>query len=488
MKTALKVVAALLGIPLALLLAWLAINLVDEPLTAQAKAILTAPLDPYPAGDNIYVGMMGFDAPTGQLMIRTGQMRIEAYNLALDRLLASPSAAAAFAQAQSRSARLAFQGSLMAGAKPASVPTLSLWEFVKTHRARLASVLGRNQELYRRYLTLHGLTGYFETEKPSALAPLAVIPPGVHSLFLAQVANRIQIGSAVEQSAALVDLARDVRMWQTVLDGTGGMLSKMLAAGALHDDFLLTGDMVTDPQCDQAFLRDVGHSLLTPFPARDWAIGGAYDHEMRLFVSFLRGFKRGPPRQDGSDLDPARWPALLADRLALQLFKYDATVNLEAERTGRLRALADGDPATFSRRQQAFADWERRRLSGFLYNPFGRILLRLGTLNGDFPQQVYDVAALQRLVYLAYLVRHRQIARENVAVFMRDHPPWSTQPLDAKPLSWDPATGWLKLSPAGHEPPFERFGLKLFRQPDNPAGSRPGRAQLCVGTGASPAI
>jgi hypothetical protein len=478
-----------LAAALLLLLVWLGINLFDEPLSPAARAILAGPPDPYSSADNLYVAMAGFEAPAGESMITAGEARIASYDRAVGRMAVDPRAMLAYAR-RPRSGKLTFRDvakswPVAPGTKPWTISLFPVWSTVKTHRAQLDALLTANRELYARYLALHALHGYFETETPGADEPMVYVPREVQALFLAVIAHTIQTGSASRQQAALAQLGQDMRMWRTVLRGHGEILSKVLAAQSLDADLRLLGDMVTDRDCSLGFLGAQGQSVLIPFPLRDWRIGNVYDSQMRSFRSTLRMF--GPRASGGFRLDPARWPQLMWQALTARfLFKLNATMNLDARRTERLRALADGDPATFSLRQRAFERWQRQHIALGLYNPVGRILLKLGTLDPNYPARAYDTAAFQRLVYLAYEIRRRGIAVDDVAAFMKAHPQWATNPLDAKAFYWKPATRRLAVRPAGQEPSGEHFGLKLLVGPSGRARPRWVGAQLCRADGQRP--
>jgi hypothetical protein len=430
--------------------------------------------------------MAGFDAPSGQSMIAAGETRIAAYDRALDRLPVDPRAMVALAR-RTRAGELTFRDDAKSGTfspdlKPWSISIASLWSAVRTHRAQLDALLAANQELYLRYLALHALHGYFETARPSSDAPFVYVSPQVQALFLAAAADALQSGTPAQRQAALRDLRQDLQMWKTVLQGDGGLLSKMLAATALHTDLLVLGAMVSDPDCDLTSLGAEVRSLLVPFPTRVWRIGNVYDFEMRSGLTTTRIAMLGPREASGSDLNPARWPQMLSKALLRQFFKFNATANLQARLMEQLRALADGDPTTFSRRLQAYQKWRRHHIVAGLYDPVGKLLLQIGApLYADEPPRVYDVAAFQRLVYLAYQIRHQRIAIADVAGFMQAHPQWATSPLDAKPFHWDPATRRLSVVPAAPEHRSWSFGLKIPSNPSHPAAGQASRPQRCRG-------
>jgi hypothetical protein len=71
-----------------------------------------------------------------------------------------------------------------------------------------------------------------------------------------------------------------------------------------------------------------------------------------------------------------------------------------------------------------------------LYNPIGKILVAIATPQHDaYALRVYDVAAYQRLVYLAFQLKSQHIAAADGASFLSAHPEWSTHRSPAKPFA-----------------------------------------------------
>ena len=423
LRVAAKFAAGMLGLLLALLLFWIGVNHFDRPLSASARAILAAPPDPYSSDDNIYVALAGFDAPAGAVIGPVPPPRT-----------------------------LKFEGNIR------WLQTPSVWTSAKGHGAQIAALTGANRELYQRYLSLHGLHGYFETggTVDAVSGFLALVP--LRPLFLANLASEIQSANPAGQQAAVADLGQDLQLWKRVLDGTGGVFSKAMAAQALHADLLLAGDMVTDPACDLTFLRGEGDALLAPFGAQSWKVGNAYEADMRAGASSLAALARA-----GGE---GPWPQRADEWLGRQFFKLHATENLEAQRTEELRALADGNPATYRQRREAYDAAVRRsaRISlADFYDPVGKITMAIAAAAAEenLVPRVYDVAALQRLVFLAYQVRRRGVPLAQLPQFMAQHPEWSTHPLGGKPFRWEPESGRLAVVPVEEEPMRQRFSLTL---------------------------
>jgi hypothetical protein len=211
-----KVVGVIALLVLAIVLASFAVNFRDEPLNAEAKALLALPADPYRPDENIYVSMAGFNVSTAQSVVTAGEARIREYNLTLDWRLARPTDPAAYITKPDPN-KLKFTGTNDFCRSPPS----SVWAETRNHRPDIAALLSTNQELYQRYLGLHRLRGYHETARPSYLAPFYFVPHPVRCLFLADFTNRFQTGSLQQQRAAIDDLSQDLRIWMAMLQGDG---------------------------------------------------------------------------------------------------------------------------------------------------------------------------------------------------------------------------------------------------------------------------
>lgn len=441
---------ALSGIILLLFLLWLVPNLFDEPLTPVAAALLAPRSDPLPDNENLFVAFAGFSAPSGQSMLKVGEERIKADNRVADQRLTVVSRFSG-----SITDNLSFKGNMQAW----GWATSSVWSTAKSRRAEVSALMAANQELYQRYLALHELSGYFDPAHPGANTPYADVSSSIRELFLADTAVRLQTGTSAQKEAALADLQADIRMWKIVLDGHGRPFSEVIAAVSLHADFLLLGDMVTDPDFDPAPFADRWPTLLTPFELQDWKIGTTYRWQMIDTTPWLKAIAR---RDRAPDAYPASW----WPRLSAQFFKLNATENLQAEQTQRLIALGDGDPGNYLERRDAFRVWQQGRDRAIVginyYNPLGKMLVSIAPPDeDDYIARVFDVAAFQRLVFLAYQIRVRCIESNEVAAFMRQHPDWATHPIDARPFQWNAASGELSVLPVGKNTRKTRFSLKL---------------------------
>jgi len=464
-RISLRIVGVLAVVALAILLASFAANLHDQPLNAEAKALLKLPANPYGPNENIYISMAGFDALAAQSVVTTGEARVSEYNKALDWSLAHPTELAAYAT-KSDPDKLKFSGT----SDLCSSPQSSVWAETKKHRLDVAALISTNQELFQRYLGLHQLLGYYETARPSYLAPFYLVPSPVRCLFLFDIANRIQTGSLQQQHAAIKDLSQDLRTWMAMLQGDGTLLSKMIAAASLHRDLLVLADLVTDPSSDMMLFEGNQAAVLTPFPIKDWNIGNAFGAEFRAMVPLYGQLTSASWATSGTDEARVTWWQRLGIVFQMHFFKINATENLSARQMVQLTKLAVSDPHRFSVAREEYRGWLKENESLYspnvLFNPVGKILVSIAEPPyEEYPLRAYDVAAFQRLVYLAYQIRRQQIGLSEIPTFLVQHPEWSRHPVNGTPFRWNSQSQELIVDPVGPNPVGRRFSVAVYQAP-----------------------
>jgi hypothetical protein len=453
-----KIASGLAAVIFLVVLSLFIVNSFDVPLSAQAKALLTPPPNPYPPEENIYLAMAGMEGPEERPIVDMGQERIDAYNKALDSV--EPNSTLFSLDNHWGASRLKLSGKLELG----SPRSTSIWASTKTHRQEIAAMLAANQQLYQRYLSLHRLRGYYETARPSYLAPLVFSTPKIRTVFLTDVANRIQTGTPQQQREALNDLQQDLQLWRAVLKGDGTLISKMLSVAFLHTDMILLADFITDPTTDLKSLDDVLDPIVLPFDSKDFAIGNAFAAEFRGVAQVYKTINAANELVGASAA--SSWPSRVSNAFGAHFFKINATENMGAEIATRWIAVGNADPRVFEQDRQTYHEWLEKKgphlTPSYIYNPMGKILATLaGTQYANYPLRAYDVAAYQRLVYLVFQRKRQNVAAPDVAAFLKAHPEWSTHPVDGKPFSWNSATGEFAVNTLGEHPKDQRFSVFL---------------------------
>ncbi len=427
-----------------------AINTRDEPLAPRTLALLQPPPNPYRPEENLYIALVGFEAPAGESVFAYGQARIDRYNARLDALLRDPMSVPT-EKPDPRS--LQFNGKL-------EFPQQwnSYWNEIPRYRREVEKLLADDREFYERYLALHRLRGYFQTGRPSFLVPIAYVPANIRKLFLASVVLRMRSDDPHEQQQGLADLEDDLRLWRVMLAADDTFASKMVAIAYLHADELLLADAIADPHSSIPVGPDDAQGVAPLFLLDDWDVGNVYRREMPVHLSFLEQ-ARATARSGWARPDTG-WLQRLSDRIGDNFLKINATENLFAEQVDRLsRAAAPG--AVGSAGAAAGNPLATIRM---VYNPIGKFLAAL-TEDGfsGYPARAWDGAAFQRLLRLSYEIRRERIDVAAISAFMRQHPEWSTHPSDGRSFVWDSTAATIRVENLGKDTSGRVYFVHVWR-------------------------
>jgi hypothetical protein len=443
-------VGSLILLGLMLLAIAYAINMRDEPLTPRVLALRQPPYNPYRPEENLYVALVGFDAPAGESVIAAGQARIDRYNGELEALLRDPWAVQS-EQPDPRS--LQFKGKFQF-----PQPANSYWNEIPPRRQEVEKLLADNRELYERYLALHQLRGYFQTARPSILAPMAYVRTDARKLFLASVVLRMRSDDARARQQALADLEDDLRLWRIMLAADGTFASKMVAIAYLHAGEQLLADAIADPQSSVPVGADDAQAVAPLFPLDDWNIGNVCPGEFRVQQTILAQDRA--MALSGWAPPDSGWLQRFSNRIGYHFLKINATENLFAEQADRLtRAAAPGAAGSAA----AAADNPFATIRA-VYNPTGKFLAAIiEPFYYGYPARAWDGAAFQRLLRLSYEIRRQRIEAAAIPAFMKQHPEWSTHPSDGRSFILNGATGTIRVQTLGKENNGRVFFVHVWR-------------------------
>lgn len=422
-----------------------AINSRDEKLSPQAVSLLKAPPNPFRPRDNLYLMLLGLDAPPGESVITAGQKKVQAYEAerrkgyeALYHAVLNPAPSG-----------LAFEGKLPRGCRAAG----TLWGAAVGQRAKLRRLLFVNRLLYRRYRALRRATGYYVSATPSGIGVTPFPSRRLRLLFLADFALRMQSGDAAQRSAALNEMADDLQVWKTVLEGYGSLSSKLTALIFLQRDFLMISHVIADPAVPLSAHRAAVSRLVAPFPMKYWKMGSAFVYEYRSLNNYMVMTHEWDQQIEAK----SPWWAKVERAMLEPLFKKHATENLQAANTLRIISIIDGPPQTLEKSWSAYTEQakrlERPRLS-WVYNPVGKWVFGK-LIPWSFPKRgyaldAYDTAALQRMVKLAYEIRAQRVPTADIPQFLKRHPQWATRPVDGSRVAFEPGKRQLSVKVLGY--------------------------------------
>ena len=438
-------------------------NAVDEKLSTQARAMLAPPQSRHPDSENLFVLLAGLDAPADKSPLETGEGNIAAYRRVVTEHLPLQGVSPDDVGRTPRSARLTVTTDLSQW----NMLSSSIWARSRAAHSEIVTWTSANRVLLDRYMALAATKGYEEEPLRSSIELFYTVPQSLRALYLANIADAVQSGTGAERRAAIKSLAADAALWRRMLQGEGTLISKMIASAYLHADLILLADMIEDRNVALDQIQDGAAALLEPWPVDSWKIGKVFRTEFRRSSAVLADASEDPEHFLHA-FDPGwGWVQRRATDLGRPFVKQNATRNLQARILDRLSEVADGDPARYPQNARAYVDWfEHLRSWSFpavLYNPVGKSLVDLGGPPFlGYPLRVYDVAAFQRLVVLAYQLRARSVAPAEVPGFMAQRQ-WSTHPVERMPFAWDAPSGEIQVVPRAKQPPGRRFGIRVVQ-------------------------
>ncbi len=446
---------------------WL-VNLHDEPLGEQARAMRQPPAHRLPDEQNLYLAFMGAHAPAGVVPTIAGAARVAAVNRELERLALDPDPH--FSPPDDDPAAVAFEGKVPVCGRIDD----ACWRDAPGQATALAALLAANREPVARYRALWTLPGYEDTSVPDLMlsggATIPAFGDEARKWVIADLAVRLRSSPPAGQADALRDLMADLAMWRRVLAGSGNLIASMVALARVHADEQLLALAMADPSVP--FERMPGIEPAPLFEDGDWHIGGALRGEFRGSVPMWNRF-RNPANADwvATEDGESRWHRAwrsLGNRMAMHFVLPTATENLYARVYARFIAAADGPPRGLPASLEDSMPWARAQASPGLarsaYNPMGRILvsIALPAIEG-YPLRSWDVAAHQRMVRLAWEIRRQRIADDAIPGFMAAHPEWSTHPVDGARFAWDAHARTLSLRPLGRDSGTVPFSIPVWQ-------------------------
>jgi len=417
------------------------VNLRDEDLSPEAKALAAFHPSAVPDEQNAYLALVGFDAPSGIDPIAAGAKIVKEHDAAAR---SDPLGTARAEKMENAPAaehgdgRLQFVGDMDALCEPISRPCLPA---ISNDPEKLRAMMSANGELVARYLALQNLPAFANTSVPDPMQPMPSGGwAGARRLLFAQAVVDAKSG---REDRALAFLAADMSLWRRVLAAGSGLIEEMIAVRMLASGLALLSEFIASPDFDvqnhQAILRE----MLVPLSAAERNSTSMFARE-----SSATAYSLSAMRDEGAQSDAISW----MDRQLIKLFfKKDASLNEYAILFTRLQALASHGPASFApQRERMLRDSEARAEPGisWLYNPIGKIYVRIAYPSyPDFVARVFDLAAYVQLVRAQLEVRLANLSSSDMPQFLGSAGAETRNPYDDKPFAWNAETRSLSFEP-----------------------------------------
>jgi hypothetical protein len=450
-RLALKAVLGIAAVAVLCFLALVAINAVDEDLSADAQALLAPPPMGRIEDGNGFIAFLGIAAPRDQDQMEWGRKAAAAYAAqAQSGFVQSPEWKEATRAHLGRSAR---GDALMPWCTPEARDCLAE---AKRDRAAVAKLLeaGDNALLLARYRKARAGATFADLYVGANVA--ADIPSYSSliygaSLALADSAARLAAGNV---AAAVAELEREVAFHRRMIAGGRTVITVMVGNRLLARDLLTISELVRSENKRIAPYRARLAALTRP-QASAAALDPALRFEVHAWVDFAHGIRRilrdnrGWMLRDGVtiNLSPVfNWALSL---LALP----NQTANLVAA-AAKLDAAVTGAPAAqFDAKAREVAAAKAAQLAGPWYsklrNPVGKENFEDGPDLAVYAARMHDLQALERMTSLQIALAERGIAGSAAAaafVAGEGAKPYA-DPYTGEPFAFDAAKRLLSFEP-----------------------------------------
>jgi len=444
---------AIAGVSIYLLL--VLVNLPDEALTAEERALAEPNRPAVPDSQNIYVALLGFYAPPGIDSMAYGAKRLAQHNEAAAKDPWRHDRVAKLRAGQpigedkdtlkwidgGRKLPSRFEGPILPNALGQAQDVTYLLE--------------ANVELIARYRTLQSLPQFSNTAVPDILSPVLLLgaPADARSVLLAQCAIDALSGRS---KRALEFLTADISLWRRVLAGSGTLIDEMRAITYLAGDFRLVSDLISSREFDAFAHRATLASLTTPLTKPELGFGQMFANEFQENARLLSSIDDEEMRE-AHDSWLSRAGAFL---FYFPFFKLNATLNRSAHAMTnyqRLAGLAPSDyllaKADVKKESEAMADFGLT----WLYNPIGKGLVGVAAIQYEgYVDRLPDLDAYIHLVRAQLEVRLASVPSEKVPQFLEKADAESWNPYTNRPFQWSPTAHSLMFDAVSQ--PWRKWG------------------------------
>ncbi len=416
------------------------INLRDEELTPEARALAEFRGPHVPDAQNAYLAMLGSNAPVGTNPVVAGARIVDEHNASTkvapwrrERLTKSANQVAA----NPVDGQLKFVGDLAAfcdlldkdctPVTPGDLP-------------RIQAMADANAELVSRYIALQDFPAFENTSIPDLRQPASAGGwRGARMLLFARAALDLQSG---HEERALAFLSRDIGLWRHIL-GAGNLIDEAIAVRALASNYRMLCNAIASEAFDVRKYQSELRGMLTPLRPKELDGALMFKHEFELHARLVSTLPRSQDRSG-----PLDW---LDRQLTRLLFKPNASLNRVTPIYVGLRELASRSPPDFAglpENVQAEADALSEPGITWIYDPVGKLLTAIAIpAYPNFVARVFDLAAFIQLARAQLDLRLAAIAPDGAPAFLAAAAPDTRNPYTGNPFDWNAMTRELSFAP-----------------------------------------
>jgi hypothetical protein len=434
----------------------------DEPLSAQAQAALEYQPPPVLPERNAFVGLVGFNAPSGSDFVRAGDEKIRQANLDFQRYGFNT-----YAQKQTPQAdtpKLAFSVKKYEHSCDKARTETCLDE-IRAEAENIHRLQEENRELINRYLKIREMPEFSDYDLSQDAIPPYPEVLSVSKLLSAQAILDIQRGDIAK---GLDFIEQDMAFYRKILlakDIT--LIDQMVAANQIRRYAILLGLLM-----EQDALRgetERVRSILTPLEdaKETFLVSGQREH---IFV--LQGLGR-LSIQMSEDARNMKSPKFIEYFGYYLIFQRNMTMNLQSEFGENLKhtlkempasRLVDEIPHLYETVRDRVctipADYFACK---HLKNFVGEILVQIAQSNyGAYLLRIYDMDAHIRLVRAQLEYKLAAKPGDDPAQILARLGPETFNPYTEAPFDWNPEQGTLGFQPGDSKNRETRVEVRLY--------------------------
>ncbi len=454
----------------AALVAAILINLRDQDISPQARAMASFAPPAVAAESNAYVALLGLSAPPNIAPLAEGARLIAERDDALtgDPLARERAPHDEYDRDAPAEDRIAVNGDRELTCDIFDEPCLP---FAKARADAIRALLADNALLTERYLHARALPAFASIAiADQRRADVERSNLGrVHALLLTSAALDVQERNAAH---ACDFLLTDGLFWRRVLSGDTALGDKLSAFRALSEDVRLASEMIASTSFDAGACAPSFRALLSPLSPDEISLANAF---RMAFLPAVRLLTAWP--DPATSVEPESWPDRhLKETPVYDLFyRRNASINRCAQLFTDLEALAAAPTLRFAAARSEFLDRTSDLSSlgpGWIYNPLGKLLLgKHIPFQVDYIAHAHGVAAYVALVRAQLELRLIGVPIAQVPHFLEHEGSAIENPFDGRPFRWNPERRTLSFDPLDRR--WRRWGAAAPIAVPEPAVAAP---------------
>lgn len=470
LRTLLRIVAWVIGVPVLALLVWLIYNCIDEAPSADALRWSQSPVRDVADADNAWLYLYGIGAAEDEDPVSLGRRRVDLYEA---RLRGDPRAPADAAESTASDplpqVRIDAQRDGIAEHCPFRDGDCIAW--AAQNRAALLRLAEANRVRLQRFETLLQLPQWHEAATVSLDMPIPPTDIAVLRLDLLALAASDAARSA-EVAAAI---ATQVAFWRRASEQGNWLVSKILGFVFVERCQRLLVNLYerSAPAQRASIEAALAATLAPPSAAASRLDILAQEH----FQSTSRGLR---------DSVPGLWQSLrncvrgapvngscASDLMLSTTFLPQATANVVARLDTAMADYQAATPEQENDAAQRYAELVEREnpladgnaaLRLFGYNASGKVLAFVAIPKANYRQRLNDYEALRRILVVKVAALQRGLRAPDMPEFLATQPPALRNPYTHRAFDWDAANNTI-LYTAATADSFKRAQIAIGYAP-----------------------